>query len=231
MALSFAVSYDEKYFQAQLNKSDEKVAFQYGRLLQCVGEIPQDARILDAGCGAGPALRFLRARGFLPYGTDLIEFPLTQAHQLIPEARLAQCDSDQALPFRDASFDVLLMSEVIEHVASPEFTLREGLRVLKKNGGIALTTPNLWDARRLYYPALGKIWSGDADATHKTLFNPNSLRDLLRRAGFQNVRVRAGFKPLRWISSRKLNFRFVVPGLPLLGNTLVGVGYKRGTLR
>ncbi len=220
------MSYNEKYFQNQLNKSDEKVAFQYGRLLQFIGEIPNDARILDAGCGAGPALRFLKTRGFIPFGSDLIEYPLQQARQLIPDARLVQCNSDNALPFCNESFDVIFMSEVIEHVGSPEFTLRECLRVLRKNGALAMTTPNLWDARRVYYPALGKIWSGDADATHQTLFNPQTMRDVLARAGFQNMRVRAGFKPLRWISSRKFNFRFAVPGLPLIGNTLVAVGYK-----
>lgn len=218
--------YDDNYFRAQLNKSDEKAAFQYGRLLSFIEHVPSDARILDAGCGAGPALRFLKQRGFVPYGSDLIEYPLRQARQIIPEARLAQCDSDKALPYRDGSFDVILMSEVIEHVASPEFTLREVLRVLRKDGAVAVTTPNLWDVRRVYYPALGRVWSGDADATHQTLFDPQSLRNVLQGAGFQNVQVQAGFKPMGWISSRKLNIRTPLPGLPLIGNTLVGVGYK-----
>jgi 2-polyprenyl-3-methyl-5-hydroxy-6-metoxy-1,4-benzoquinol methylase len=218
--------YDNNYFGAQLAKSDEKVAFQYGRLLSFVETVSPDARILDAGCGAGPALRFLKHRGFIPYGSDLIEYPLQQARKIIPDARLTQCDSDKALPYRNESFDIILMSEVIEHVSSPEFTLRECLRVLRNKGAVALTTPNLWDVRRVYYPALGKVWSGDADATHQTLFNPQTLREVMVRAGFRNVRVRAGFKPLRWISSRKLKFRTALPGLPLIGNTLVGVGYK-----
>lgn len=220
------MAYDTDYFRAQLSKSDEKIAFQYGRLLKQIGTIAPDARILDAGCGAGPALRFLKLRGFIPFGSDLIEFPLRQARRLVPEARLAQCNSDQPLPYRDESFDVILMSEVIEHVTAPEFTLRECFRVLRKQGAVALTTPNLWDVRRVYYPALGKVWSGDADATHQTLFNPQTLREVLQHAGFRNVRVRAGFKPLRWISSRKLHVRMALPGLPLIGNTLVAVGYK-----
>lgn len=221
-----AVSYDAKYFRGQLNKSDDKVAFQYGRLLQAIGKLPADARILDAGCGAGPALRLLKARGFIPFGSDLIEYPLQQARQLLPDARLVECDSDKPLPFRADSFDVILMSEVIEHVSSPEFTLHECFRILCKNGAVAMTTPNLWDVRRTYYPALGKVWSGDADDTHQTLFNPQTLDAVMQRAGFQRTRVRAGFKPLRWLSSRKLNFRIAIPGLPWIGNTLVGVGFK-----
>jgi 2-polyprenyl-3-methyl-5-hydroxy-6-metoxy-1,4-benzoquinol methylase len=221
-----AVGYDAQYFEAQLNKSDEKVAFQYGRLLEFIGELPAEARILDAGCGAGPALRYLKQRGYLPFGSDLVEYPLMQARRLVPEARLVQCDSDMPLPFRAESFDAILLSEVIEHVTSPEFTLTECWRVLRAGGAVACTTPNLWDARRVYYPALGKVWSGDADATHRTLFNPQSLRAALEHARFQKVRTRAGFKPMRWLSSRKLGFKLALPGLPWIGNTLAGVGYK-----
>lgn len=218
--------YDDSYFAAQLAKSDEKVAFQYGRLLQHIAQVAPDARILDAGCGAGPALRYLKQRGFIPFGCDLVEYPLVQARRLIPDARLAQCNSDAALPFAENSFDVILLSEVIEHVASPEFTLRECWRVLREGGAVAVTTPNLWDMRRAYYPLFGKVWSGDADATHRTLFSPQTLHQVFLRAGFRDVRVRAGFKPLRWLASRKLNFRTALPGLPVIGNTLVGVGYK-----
>lgn len=220
------MSYDPAYYRAQLNKSDEKAAFQYGRLLQCIGNLAADARILDAGCGAGPALRYLKQRGFIPFGSDLVEYPLMQAHALVREARLAQCDADRPLPYCEGAFDAILMSEVIEHVASPKFTLEECFRVLRAGGAVALTTPNLWDMRRVYYPALGKVWSGDADKTHRTLFNPQTLRDVLRHAGFRIVRVRAGFKPVRWISSRKLGIRTALPGLPWIGNTLVAVGYK-----
>lgn len=218
--------YNDAYYEAQLSKYGDKAAFLYGRLLEFVGELKPDARILDAGCGAGPALQFLKQRGFVPFGSDLIEYPLQQARRLIPDARLVQCDSDKPLPYGENSFDLILMSEVIEHVSSPEFTLRECWRVLRAGGAVAMTTPNLWDVRRLYYPALGKVWSGDADATHQTLFNPQTMQGILAQTGFQKVRVRAGFKPLRWVSVRKLGVRTPLPGLPMIGNTLVAVGHK-----
>jgi len=58
------------------------------------------------------------------------------------------------------------------------------------------------------------------------LFNPHTIGAALQQAGFRRVRVRAGFKPLGWISSRKLKLRTALPGLPWIGNTLVAVGYK-----
>lgn len=220
-------SYDETYFHAQLAKSDDKIAWQYGRLLEWADVRVASARILDVGCGAGPALRYLARRGSVPFGSDLVEYPLRAARQLVPEARLVQCDADLSLPFADESFDAVLLSEVIEHLADPALTLREIRRVLRAAGVVALTTPNLWDVRRVYYPLLGRVWSGEADRTHRTLFNPLTLRAILEGAGFRGVRVGAGFKPLGWLSSRKLRVRVPLPGLPLIGNTLVAVGYKR----
>jgi 2-polyprenyl-3-methyl-5-hydroxy-6-metoxy-1,4-benzoquinol methylase len=218
--------YDDSYFAAQVTKSDEKIAWQYGRLLNFAGVEARGARILDAGCGAGPALRYLAQRGFVPFGSDMVEYPLTLTRRFVPEARLAQCDLDRELPYSSGAFDLVLLSEVLEHVAQPEFTLRECRRILRGGGAVALTTPNTWDARRIYFPALGKVWSGDADPTHRQLFNPATLRRVLTRAGFKNVRVRAGFKPLRWVSSRRFKFRVAIPGLPLVGNTLLAAGYK-----
>lgn len=218
--------YDPEYFRAQLSKSDDKIAWQYGRLLAFAGVHASGARVLDAGCGAGPALRYLSGRGFVAFGSDLVNYPLEQAHRLVPAARLVQSDLDRGLPYRDESLDVILMSEVIEHVSDPGFSLHECFRTLRPGGVLALTTPNLWDVRRVYFPLLGKVWSGDADRTHRTLFNPTTLRVQLRRAGFGQVRVQAGFKPVGWLSSRRLRVRAPLPGLPLVGNTLVGVAHK-----
>lgn len=225
--MAVKVSYPDSYFGAQLAKSDAKIAWQYGQLLEFAGVRDTQARVLDAGCGAGPALRYLQQRGFAPFGSDFIEYPLTQARHLVPQARLVLCDLNLTLPYATESLDAILLSEVIEHVADPRYTLRECARVLKAGGVIALTTPNLWDARRAFYPLLGRAWSGDADKTHHTLFNPSTLRTSLVRAGFSQVRVRAGFKPIGWLSSRRLKFRAPLPGLPVIGNTLVAAATKR----
>jgi 2-polyprenyl-3-methyl-5-hydroxy-6-metoxy-1,4-benzoquinol methylase len=219
--------YDRAYFQDQIRKSDDKVAWQYGRLLSFArpgnGSI---LRVLDAGCGAGPGLRYLSLRGHRAFGSDLVEYPLRVAHEFAPEVRLTQSDLNQGLPFADNSFDVILLSEVIEHVRDAGHVLGECLRVLDWEGAIALTTPNLWDARRLFFPLLGRVWSGEADPTHVQLFNPRKLQRALRDAGFAEVDVRAGFKPLKWISSRRFGLRMGLPYPPWIGNTLVARGYK-----
>lgn len=218
------MSYDEAYFRNQIRKSDDKVAWQYGSLVAfaCYAGRP-NLRVLDAGCGAGPGLRYLTSRGYRTFGTDLVEYPLTVAHQSVPSARLAESDLNVPLPFASASFDVILLSEVIEHLENVRAVFRECLRVLVIGGAVVATTPNLWDIRKYWQ---GERWSGYIDKTHRHLFNPRSLGTELRTAGFGRVRVKSGFKPLIWLSSRKLRFRLAIPGLPYIGNTLIAVGYK-----
>ena len=219
------MSYDEAYYRNQILKSDDKVAWQYGSLVDsaCLAA-RTDLRVLDAGCGAGPGLRYLESRGYRSFGTDLFEYPLTVARKLVPVARVAQSDLRLPFPFAPASFDLVLLSEVIEHLADTATLLSECRRVLKDGGALVATTPNLWDIRKLLQ---GSRWSGYVDKTHRRLFNPRTLARELRSAAFANVRVKSGFKPMFWLSSRKLGIRLAIPWIPYIGNTLIAIGYRK----
>lgn len=213
--------YDAAYFAGQERKSEAKAAWQYGRLLRALGPLPTYARVLDLGCGAGPALPFLADQGLNTWGSDFVRYPLLVARRRAPSATLICADAQERLPFASAAFDAVLLSEVIEHVRDPLALAVEIRRVLRPGGALALTTPNTWDVRRLYYPLLGRVWSGAADPTHIELFSPRSMARLLRRAGFGCVLVRSGFKPVRFLKAGPL--RAEIPYPPLVGNTLLAV--------
>lgn len=218
------MEYTQDYFQNQISKSDEKIAWQYGTMVSFAGFGSRSSlRVLDAGCGAGPGLRFLTSRGHRSFGTDLIEYPLTVAHKLVPAARLARTDLREPLPFAPSSFDLILLSEVVEHLEDTQALLGECRRVLEPGGAIAATTPNLSDIRK--YWQRGR-WSGYVDKTHRRLFSATLLSHELSRAGFVRVRVKSGFKHMFWISSRKLRMQLRIPWPPYIGNTLIAVGYK-----
>lgn len=219
------MAYADDYFQNQLNKSGDKVAWQYGTLVNFTGLGKPGLKVLDAGCGAAPGLRYLVSAGYDTYGTDLVTYPLDMARRLAPAARLSQSDLTAPFPYAANSFDLVLMAEVIEHFADTQALLRECLRVLTPGGAVVMETPNLWDVRRLWY---GKRWPGNVDPTHKSLFNPRTLAQELRQAGYSRVRVQSGFKPMFWVSSRALKVRFGVPYPPLIGNTLIAAGFKGG---
>lgn len=216
--------YEEAYFQNQIGKSDEKVNWQYGSLVAFAGlaEKPE-LLVLDAGCGAGPGLRYLSARGFRAFGTDFVDYALNVARKLVPTARLAQTDLRKPFPFANGAFDLVLLSEVIEHLEETGALLGECKRVLVSGGAVVATTPNLWDIRKYWQ---GERWSGYVDKTHKRLFDPASLRREFLAAGFTRVKVKTGFKPMYWLSSRRLRFRVAVPWPPRIGNTLIAAGCK-----
>jgi SAM-dependent methyltransferase len=222
-------AYPPEYFAAQIRKSDAKIAWQYGRIFGLAGAREFGGlRVVDIGCGAGPALRYLAARGALALGLDHSRYALATATQLSPKSWVALNDSASGLPIQTGSADLVLMSELVEHIRPVEPLLRECHRILKPGGRVVVTTPNLWDARRVLAPLAGRPWSGDTDPTHVNLYTPARLAADLRRAGFTRVRWRTGVKPAFWLSSRRLRLRLAIPYPPLVGNGLLATAVRTG---
>jgi SAM-dependent methyltransferase len=96
-------------------------------------------RILDIGCGIGTFVNRLNQFSPQVYGVDIDEPRVTEGAQHLPGLGLAV---GEHLPFRDATFDVILLHEVIEHVTNDVETLAEANRVLAPDGRIAIFCPN-----------------------------------------------------------------------------------------
>lgn len=127
------------------------------RVLDLVRSVlPCDA-LLDAGCGDG---LYLEAIGSLPerparlVGTDISERILATARATASrsgvEPELVRANLEQ-LPFADGEFDVVLCTQVIEHLLDPGGGVHELARVLRPGGALILTTDN---ARNLVTRAL-----------------------------------------------------------------------------
>ena len=217
--------YTSEYFDRQRAKSDAKIAWQYDRMLRFVGVRPGNrTRVLDLGCGAAPGLRYLRERGVAAVGVDVSAAALAAARALLPDTALVRCDLDAGLPFVPGEFDLVLMSEVVEHVADLPLVLREVRRILRPGAALVLTTPNLWDLRRAVAALGGPTWTGDLDDTHINLQTPRTLRRHLEAAGFSDVRLRTGWKPVARVGGRRLPLRVEVPYPPLVGNGIMACG-------
>jgi 2-polyprenyl-3-methyl-5-hydroxy-6-metoxy-1,4-benzoquinol methylase len=97
------------------------------------------ARALDAPCGgAGALTRALIERGFAAIGADLDP----QAERGLGQA-FARVNLDAPLPWPGQSFDVVFSTEGIEHLENHFSFLREVGRVLRPEGLLVLTTPNI----------------------------------------------------------------------------------------
>jgi SAM-dependent methyltransferase len=220
-------TYADDYFTVQQAKSDAKVQWEYSHLLALGGiTLHTGTTVLDAACGAAPGLRYFEVRARNVVGLDVAPAALRAARRILPAARLVQADLDAPLPFAADTFDLIVLREAIEHVRDGEATLRNCFRALRAGGCVALTTPNLWDARRPVFAAMHRTWSGDADPTHTHLYSPREMATLLHRVGFARVRVRTGFKPMVRVGGRRLPVSVPLPYPPLIGNGIVAFGWR-----
>lgn len=95
-------------------------------------------KILDVGSGGGWSAKKLKKSG------DLFLIDLSFKNlSIIKNSYDSYCIQSDAikLPFRDNTFDYVIISEVLEHINKPEYAIKEALRVTKKEGIVIITTP------------------------------------------------------------------------------------------
>jgi SAM-dependent methyltransferase len=95
--------------------------------------------VLIVGCGSGVDTTVLQAEKLV--ALDLSWVAVSAAQNGYPSAIYVQADGTQ-LPFISGSFDVVMCSEVIEHIIDPDRMVDELARVLRPNGRLLLSTPN-----------------------------------------------------------------------------------------
>jgi SAM-dependent methyltransferase len=133
--------------------------------------------VLDLGCRDG-ALTQAYAAGNDVVGVDADREALAEAAKLGIETHWA--DLDRPLDFEDASFDVAVAGELLEHLRDPHRLVAEIHRVLRPGGTFVGSVPNAYRLKgRLRFLA-GK--APESDPTHLQMFSAADVRALL--AGF-----------------------------------------------
>ena len=130
------------------------------------------ASILDLGCGFGAYGTALIADGRKCVGCDVNLEYLRAAAKRMPVVNV-----DTSLPFRDRSFDSVIIFEVIEHVANVEGILAEAFRIARKN--VLITVPNSENIELM--KANDVTYAHMLSSDHLHFFDPESLENLLRR--------------------------------------------------
>ena len=154
--------------------------------------LPKGSRILDVGCYPPHMFKALKELGFDMYGISSSHEPVKNKHVII-----SNIETDK-LPFQPVFFDLIICSEVMEHlIVSPLIYLEKFRRVLKKNGRLLITTPNaaglhkripLMLGRSSYFP-LTELYNtkpGDGSVYHRhnREFTIDELCEVVEKAGF-----------------------------------------------
>lgn len=146
------------------------------RRIFIINQYKKEARILDLGCGTGDFIRQVRAENWQKYGVDpYLSFKNNNSQVKYYKKNLFNCR------FPNKFFDVITLWHVIEHVSSPKKLLKEINRVLKDNGLLIISTPNLGG---LGFKIAGQDWFHFNVPHHRVLFSLKSLKKILTSAGF-----------------------------------------------
>lgn len=150
-------------------------------------------RLLDVGCGGGSYLRRMARLGWTVTGLDLVPEVAWAVRE-----RLGCVVHVGTLPHpevRPASFDLVTLWQVLEHVHRPLDLLREVLRVLVPGGRVIVAVPNFECPAAGWF---GPHWYGLDLPRHLTHFTPATLRAMLEAAGFEVESVRGLAHP-EWL--------------------------------
>lgn len=165
---------DLEELQTDLSKATSANSYCWIKKGNITKALAKDSKkILDLGCGWGRELSRLQNA----VGIDLSLPSLKAAKNYVyNDVILASIDS---LPFKDDAFDLIVMSEVIEHLENQEGSMKETVRVLQDKGNLVLQTPNTQLTRQ---KAVAEKYG------HVHEFNPQELYRFLEVFGFQDLK-------------------------------------------
>lgn len=188
--------------------------------------------VLDVGAGSGTFSKLLSTRGFEVTSTDVSGDALEVLRARLP-GPVVRADAT-ALPFLDASFDAVILGEVLEHVEDDSTALSEAARVLRPTGVLAVSVPR------------NPAWFSGSDhwAGHFRRYTREELVGRAESAGFANVSCKPWGFPIsalyhrtvfEWIVARRATSSAPIrAGSPILASLLRldkhFVGRERGAL-
>ncbi|QIX61416.1 class I SAM-dependent methyltransferase [Hymenobacter sp. BT18] len=141
-------------------------------------QLPPTADILEIGCSGGPLLLALKAAGYQHLtGIDVSDKAIAVAQARGFEQVMVM--DGARLDFADNSFDLVVASDVLEHIEDEEAALREWCRVLRPGGRIIV-----------FVPAYQFLWSRHDEVNHHfRRYTLAGLRQVMQRTGWQIERA------------------------------------------
>jgi SAM-dependent methyltransferase len=158
-------------------------------------DLRPDDDLLDLGAGAGIVTQ-MDFRGFARRICGVDPDERVVGNPYLDEGKVGV---GEAIPYEDASFDVVIADNVLEHLAAPEAVFSEVARVLKPGGRFLVKTPNKWH----YMPVIARLTptsfhrfvirvrrSREMEDVFPTRYRVNSRRALRHYAELAGLRVR-----------------------------------------
>jgi len=170
--------------------SIEKEGKRYGRVLDYMAEHKPNGRLLDVGCSSGQVMYWARKRGLKPMGVEINKRTANMATQNGFEVFNGFLEN---APFEKASFDLIFLGDVIEHVNDPRKFVADAKSFLKEDGFMVISTPNVdcvWsDVTLSFYKLFTIPWTSATPPYHLFQFGFDNLNLLMSEFQFKNKKI------------------------------------------
>jgi SAM-dependent methyltransferase len=175
--------------------------------------IPPPARVLEVGCGTGNVSSFLSLKGYVATGCEFYPDAIGKAW---PGFLIVQGDAND-LPFKDNSFDIVGLFDVIEHFQDDTTLLKKTVRVVKEGGIIIVTVP-----------AREELWSWvDEVSLHKRRYTRENLKKLFLELKLNALLIEYMFMslymPLKYIRGKSKENKELFKINRLINTLLIGL--------
>jgi SAM-dependent methyltransferase len=156
-------------------------------------------RLLDLGCNEGRGLSLYARNGFTAEGLEINARAAAQARQR--GFSVFTGTLEEFTP--PAPYEVVVLSNVLEHAADPVAMLSQVRRLLRPGGQVWISCPNAGSIWRAFF---GRQWINWHVPFHLWHFSPRTLEDVLNRAGFRLTEI-STFTPALWLAQSLLTGR------------------------
>jgi len=158
-------------------------------LLEWIGE---GKRVLEVGCSTGYMSRDLAERGCCVTGIEVDPTAAESARAYCQAVHVLDLNvPDWISGFPDKGFDVVLLGDVLEHLVMPDTALLQLRDVLKSDGTLVISLPNVvhWITRlKILFGQFNYEAWGTLDHTHLRFFTMKTSRALIEAGGYRITR-------------------------------------------
>lgn len=159
--------------------------------------VPPNSRVLDIGCGNGGLLEYLRGKK----NCQVIALDISdEAIKICKEKGIEAIRCDIERDKVPGTYDVIILSAVIEHLFDPLSTLSKVRNNLNENGCIIVGVPNFSHllARIRYFLGKNVKRFGDTERDEKLGIQPLGHIQFFNKATLIYLLERTGYKPIEW---------------------------------